>query len=316
MARKPRIDAQGSVHHVMARGNARQRIFADDADRIAFLDLLRDGVERFGHSLHAFCLMDNHIHLAVRTGEVSLSRIMQNLMFRYARHVNRRHGRVGHLFQGRFRSVVVDEGSYLLELVRYIHLNPVRAGLAKDPADWPWSGHRAYLGKERLPFLDTDWVLRQFGPEPHKARRAYERFVLQRIAEGHRPELHTGEEDPRVLGDGAFVEKVLGMAGGARARPSLEALVSRVCEACGLDEASLGSPGKGRREAEARGIVALLAQESGAASLTEVGRRFGRDVTAVSMALLRVRRKARTDADLRNRVARLKAALEIAAIVT
>lgn len=224
MARKPRIDAQGCVHHVMARGNGGQRIFVDDADRIAFLDLIRDGVERFGHSLYAFCLMDNHIHLALRTGEAHLSRIMQNLMFRYTRHSNRRLRRVGHLFQGRFRSVVVEDGRYLMELVRYIHLNPVRAHLVEDPADWAWSGHRAYLGKEQLPFLDAGWVLRQFAPEPSPARRAYERFVLQGMGEGHGPAFRSGEVDARIIGDEGFVEKVLGVSGRTSPKPSLDSV--------------------------------------------------------------------------------------------
>jgi REP element-mobilizing transposase RayT len=290
----------------MARGNGGQRIFVDDADRIAFLDLIRDGVDRFGHSLYAFCLMDNHIHLALRTGEAHLSRIMQNLMFRYTRHSNRRLRRVGHLFQGRFRSVVVEDGRYLMELVRYIHLNPVRAHLVKDPADWAWSAHRAYLGKEQLAFLDSDWVLRQFAPEPKPARRAYERFVLQGMGEGHGPAFRSGEVDARIIGDEGFVLKVLGASGRTCPKPSLDSVVSAVCEAYGMDEATLAAPGKGRREAEARGIVALLAQDTGAAGVTEVGRRFGRDVTASSMALLRVRAKARGDGELSGRVEGLK----------
>jgi len=151
MARKPRIHIPGGVYHVMLRGNGGQDIVFCDEDRYHLYLLVQEGVGRFGYRVHGFCWMTNHLHLAVQVGEIALSRCMQNLAFRYTRWINRRERRMGHLFQGRYQAVLVERDSYLLELVRYIHLNPVRTGMVKAPRDYPWSGHRAYLGEEVIP---------------------------------------------------------------------------------------------------------------------------------------------------------------------
>jgi len=135
MARKPRLHYIGAVYHVMVRGNSGQNIFADDEDRYRFYLFLQEGVEKFGYRIHAFCLMNNHVHLAIQVGDKPLSRIMQTLCFRYTQWVNSRQKRVGHLFQGRYKAIVVDADAYLAELVRYIHLNPVRAKIVKTPED-------------------------------------------------------------------------------------------------------------------------------------------------------------------------------------
>jgi len=133
MARKPRVHYPGAFYHVILRGNGGQSIFFDDKDRTRFYFLAQEGIERFGHRIHAFCLMTAHVHMAIQVGDVSLSRILQNLSFRYARWVNWGQSRSGHLFQGRYKAVLVDADVYLQELTRYIHLNPVRAGMVKEP---------------------------------------------------------------------------------------------------------------------------------------------------------------------------------------
>ncbi len=156
MVRKPRVQIPGALYHVILRGNGGQTIFSDNKDRYHLYSLVEKGTERFGHRIPAFCLMGNHVHLAIQMSEVPLSRIIQNLSFRYTRWVNWRLGRSGHLFQGRYKAVLVDEDIYLKELTRYIHLNPVRVGIVKDPKDYPWSGHRAYLGLEAIPWLTTE----------------------------------------------------------------------------------------------------------------------------------------------------------------
>ncbi len=155
MARKPRLHYPGAVYHVMARGNGGQPVFTDDEDRYRFYLFLQEGVEKFGHRIHAFCLMKNHVHLAIQVREKPLSRIMQQLCFRYTQWVNVRQKRIGHLFQGRYKAILVDADSYLAELVRYIHLNPVRARMVKTPDRYPWSGHRAYLGHKKLSLADN-----------------------------------------------------------------------------------------------------------------------------------------------------------------
>ena len=151
MARKPRIHLPGGFYHVILRGNSGQPVFFTDEDCCRFYLLLQEGTCRFGYRIHAFFLMTNHIHLVIQVGAIPLSRGMQNLSFRYARWINWRKKRTGHLFQGRYKAVLVDGDSYLLELIRYIHLNPVRAGMVTDPEEYLLSGHRAYLGIENLP---------------------------------------------------------------------------------------------------------------------------------------------------------------------
>ena len=138
MARKPRLHVPGGLYHVILRGNAHQDVFFSAGDRHFFYELLAEGVARFGYRVHAFCLMSNHLHLALQAGDVELSAGMQNLSFRYTRYLNTRLKRVGHVFQGRFRALLVDQDGYGLALVRYVHLNPVRARMAKQASESNW----------------------------------------------------------------------------------------------------------------------------------------------------------------------------------
>ncbi len=197
MARKPRIHIPGGYYHVMLRGNGGSDIFFSDEDRFHFYLLMQEGIERFGHRIHAFCLMGNHVHLVIQVREISLSRIMQNLSFRYTRWVNARQKRTGHLFQGRFKALLVDEDSYLLTLVRYTHLNPVRAGMVSDPIEYPWSSHAVYLGDEVLPWLESQATLSQFSEHLDLARKQYVEFISQGMNEAHQPEFHCGAIDTR-----------------------------------------------------------------------------------------------------------------------
>ena len=143
MARKPRLHVPGGLYHVILRGNARQDVFFVSGDRHFFYQLLAEGVTRFGYRVHAFCLMTNHLHLALQAGDEGLSAGMQNLSFRYTRYLNARLGRVGHVFQGRFKAFLVDQDRYGLALIRYLHLNPVRASMVRQPGAYRWSSHRA-----------------------------------------------------------------------------------------------------------------------------------------------------------------------------
>lgn len=176
-------------------------IFSDNEDRYRVYFFVQEGVERFGHRVLVFCLMTNHVHMAIQVGEVSLSRIMQNLTFRYTRWENWRLNRSGHLFQGRYKSVLIDADSYLLELTAYIHLNPVRAAMVDKLDAYPWSSHRAYLGKELIPWLNTDYVLANFSPIISKARQQFVKFVADRSSDGHQEEFYgKGSVDNRVMG--------------------------------------------------------------------------------------------------------------------
>ncbi|MCP4307705.1 MAG: transposase [bacterium] len=224
MARKPRLHVPGGLYHVMLGGNGGQDVFYDEEDRYHLYLLIQQGVERYGHRIHAFCCMTNHIHLAIQVAEDPLSGIMQNLSFRYTRWINKKQARTGHLFQGRYKAILVDAHTYLLELVRYIHLNPVRAGMVEKPEDYAWSGHRAYMGIETLPWLETDWVLSQFAKRLTTCRKRYAVFVKEGIEEGYRQEFHHGGEDGRVLADDRFLEQVLGK----RVQPSPEVSLEEI----------------------------------------------------------------------------------------
>ncbi|KPK95336.1 MAG: transposase [Deltaproteobacteria bacterium SM23_61] len=311
MARKPRIHYPGAVYHVVVRGNARQEIFFSAADRFHFLSLLQDGLERYDHRVHAFCLMPNHIHLAVQVGEVSLSRIMQNLCFRYTQWTNRRQDRVGHLFQGRYKAVLVDGDSYLLELVRYLHLNPVRAGMVGSPEEYPWSSHLAYLGEKKLPWLTRDWVLSQFSSRRSRARKEYREFVHSGKAEGHREEFHRGKRgERRVLGDDTFIEEVLSREERRVERvPGMGKIIEKVCHYYGVKESELSAAGRGHRVSEVRGVIAWLVLESRKLTLKDLSKRVNRDISTLSSGARRVRVLSKRDTKLSATMEELKHAL-------
>lgn len=178
MARQLRLEYPGAVYHVMSRGNARQNIYRSNDDRHDFLEVLADVSARCNWLCHAYCLMGNHYHLLIETPDANLSAGMQLLNGTYSQAFNRRHRRIGHVFQGRFKGLLVERDTYLLELCRYIVLNPVRAKMVTKAADYPWSSYRATAclsAPHRC--LTLDWLLGQFGQGPASAARAYQRFV-------------------------------------------------------------------------------------------------------------------------------------------
>ncbi len=180
MARPLRIEYPGAVYHVTCRGNAREKVFLVDPDRELFLEVFAEVVERFSWRCHAYCQMTNHYHLLIETIEPTLSHGMRQLNGVYTQEFNRRHRRTGHVFQGRFKAILVERDAYLLELGRYVVLNPVRAKMVRRAQDWPWSSFRATAGLEDVPFfLATDWILEQFATSKAKAQKAYRKFVSE-----------------------------------------------------------------------------------------------------------------------------------------
>jgi REP element-mobilizing transposase RayT len=166
MARRARVEYPGALYHVITRGNQRQRIFRDDRDRDKYLEILSSLKNQFSFRISAYVLMLSHTHLLLESGEVPLSRIMQRLGSGYTQYFNRRHKQVGHLFQGRYKAILCDKGSYLLELTRYLHLNPVRAKVVKDPWEYKWSSYGGYVGKgQGQPWLDSAEVLCRVPPD-------------------------------------------------------------------------------------------------------------------------------------------------------
>lgn len=182
MARPLRIEFPGAVYHITSRGNARQAIFTDDEDRGGFLDVLSMVVERFKWLCHAYCLMENHYHLLIETPNANLSKGMRELNGVYTQGFNQRYRRVGHLFQGRYKAIIVEKDHHLLSLCRYVVLNPVRVGLIRKPEQWRWSNYKATIGLAKRPsFLTIDWVLSQFGGRKRMAMEKYRRFVMEGI---------------------------------------------------------------------------------------------------------------------------------------
>jgi REP element-mobilizing transposase RayT len=207
MTRPLRIDLAGALYHVTSRGDRREDIFHDDSDRRDWLSLLEQVCERFNWRCHAYCQMTNHYHIVVETPDANLSHGMRQLNGVYTQRFNRRHRLVGHLFQGRFTGVLVERETHLLELARYVVLNPVRAGMVTDAAEWPWSSYAAMTGATATPsWLTTDWLLSRFGQDRHKARMRYVDFV--RAGVGQAP-IWEALRHQLFLGSEAFVEQII-----------------------------------------------------------------------------------------------------------
>lgn len=303
MARKPRVHFPGALYHVIARGNQRQKIFRSSEDYTYYLGLLGRYQQRYGFRLYAYVLMSNHVHLLMEAGQVPLSKIMQGLQQTYTLYFNRRYHLVGHLFQGRYKAIVCERDSYLLELVRYLHLNPVRSHIVKDPARYPWSSHKAYLGNasREQRGIETSWVLSQFSRHRAEAVRRYRRFVLEGIAEGHREDLYATKEQ-RYLGDEKFVEQVSREVGERQPRSvrvELGEVEEAVCREYDLSLDLLQARSKDRRGSFGRAVVAYLGQELGGIKLGQVADRYGRDQVSLSLGLKRLRERIAEDAELR-----------------
>lgn len=205
MARPIRIEYAGALYHVTARGDRREDIFLGDDDRVDWLEVLGQTCQRFNWVVHAYCQMTNHYHLLVETIDGNLSKGMRQLNGVYTQHFNRHHDQVGHLFQGRYKAILVQKESYLLELSRYIVLNPLRARMVKRLDQWPWSSYQATMGVATAsPWLDTDWLLSQFGKQRKRARIKYYQFMMMGM---DLPSPLDATRHQLLLGDDEFVEQ-------------------------------------------------------------------------------------------------------------
>ncbi|MBI3301593.1 MAG: transposase [Deltaproteobacteria bacterium] len=287
MARKPRIEFPGACYHVLTRGNHRQVIFHDAADRAYYLERLEHYRHRYRFRLYAYVLMANHVHLLLETGVVPLAKIMQGLQFTYTRYYNRRYRKVGHLFQGRYQAILVDRDTYLRELVRYVHLNPARLRPPGDPRRYPWSSHRAYLGEPSPVKVETALVLGQFGSRVGRARHAYGQFMAAGRSLGHQGKYYE-TVDQRFLGDPRFVAAVQRQVRGARESaggPPVVAfprLVQAVAQMQHLEPQALLRSDRRRVGGNARAMLVYLAREWGGLSTKELGRRLQRDPSLIS----------------------------------
>jgi len=282
MSRPLRIEFEGAVYHVTSRGNARQTIFADRADNEQFLEILASVVEKFNWLCHAYCLMRNHYHLLIETPEGNLSAGMRHLNGVYTQQFNRRHGSVGHLFQGRYKAILVEKDSHLLALCRYVVLNPVRAGLVNGPDQWKWSNYRATIGTARIPpFLTVDWLLSQFGDSRKQTRLQYKKFVLSGTDEDSPWESLRGQI---LLGTAGFVEKfrpLLERSERIREIPQAQRYVARPS----IDDLLSSEKIKDKR---ARDQAIYDAHMSYRYTLREIGEHLGVHYATVSRAITRV----------------------------
>ena len=327
MPRKARIDAPGALHHIILRGIEDSAVFRDDTDCENFLDRLGRLLIESSTPCLAWALMDNHVHMLLRTGLVPISTLMRRLLTGYAQQFNRRHRRHGVLFQNRYKSILCEEQPYLLALVRYIHLNPLRAGAVKDMdalRAYHRSGHSVLMGKAMREWQDTEYVLRLFGDSVRAARRAYERVVAKGVNQGRRPELVGGGlirsvggwsaikalrtfgmrimGDERILGSGDFVQSVLNQAQEQYEKKTLagvkglklETLIERVTKKLGLVPADVWSASRQRTIAHARAIICTLAIEYLGISGREVSYQLSLSPSAVSKLAQRGRKEALT----------------------
>jgi len=320
MPRKARVDAAGTFHHIMARGIDRCRIFRNDRDLEDFLRRLSLILPATHTRCFAWALMPNHVHLVLKTGDVPIAEVMRRLLTGYAVSFNRRYRRNGHLFQNRYKSILCDEEPYLLQLVRYVHLNPVRANLAEGMAGldkYHYCGHSALLGKHTRDWQDTETVLRRFSHKRSVARQRYHRFIQKGLTQGKRDDLIGGglvrsaggwsavqamrrtdavyASDERMLGDGPFVERVLRevqerMEHGLMLHAlgvTLETITRRVAEVTGCPEEEVQRPGKNPPRVRARSLLCYWAVRELGMSQSDLGRRLNLSSAGVSLSVRR-----------------------------
>jgi putative transposase len=307
MARKPRIHFPGALYHVIARGNQRQDIFSNGSDYKAYIGFLWEYKSRFQFRLYAYALMRNHVHLLMEVGTTPLARVMQALQYRYSRYFNWKYKKVGHLFQGRYKAILCDKDSYLLELVRYIHLNPVRSGLAKDPRRYPWISHSNYLGKDSNGLIEEDFVLSQFGKDRSVALRNYQKFILDSLNLGHQEKFYE-VKDQRFLGQDEFIERVESKN---QEWPLLydipmKDIAEAVGEEMGISLERIYSLTRDRQGAQGRGLAAYLGRKLSGHAVIDMARYFKRNPIVISQAVAKAERWISGDKKFGKRIERVE----------
>lgn len=320
MPRHARIDVPGALHHIICRGIERRKIFRQKKDYRDFITRLSAIVTETKTGCYAWALIPNHFHLLLKTGEAPIASVMRRLLTGYAVSFNHRHRRHGHVFQNRYKSILCQQDSYLLELVRYIHLNPLRAGLVSDfgkLASFPYAGHKALTGTQPDDWQDTAAVLALFDEDPGQARHRYIQFVHDGIAQGRRTDLIGGglvrslggwaavhalsksrdfyKSDERILGDSGFVEDTLKTAEEFYLRRhalriqgiTLDHLLDVVAGITEIPKQEIMQPGKARPLVQARSLLCFWAARELGMSLTDLARETGLSVPSISMSVQR-----------------------------
>lgn len=323
MPRTARLDAPGTLHHVMIRGIERRNIFRNKTDRLDFLERLEKLIPESGIVCYGWAFLSNHAHFLFKTGHLPLSQFMRRLLTGYVVNFNRRHKRHGQLFQNRFKSIVCQEDVYLRELIRYIHLNPVRAGLVNelDGLDnYPYSGHKALMGQLECPWFPVDEILTLFGQSTGSGRAAYRNYVEEGIEQGRKEELvggglvrsaggwaevkksqNHGMSDERILGDSEFVNATLAQAEESLSRHyvlkaqgfDLQYIVTKAAEIFQIESNEIYSSGRQSLIVSARSLVCFWAVRELGMSLSELARTFNMTVPGIGYAVTRGERIAK-----------------------
>lgn len=291
MPRMPRIHYPGAFYHVILRGNAREDIFFSKNDRDYFYVLLNETVLRYKYRLHGFCLMTNHVHLIIEVGNVPLSKIMQNISFRYARYINQQLNRVGHLFQGRYKAILVEAENYLLVLIKYVHLNPIRAHMVMNLEDYLWSSHHAYVSKKKISFLTTDIVLGFFSSDRFAAQNLYLKFLLDdNLNESSQKEFQVGNQKSRsILCGSNFLENLnLNENIPVEYTFTLEQIINFICSHYGVTKYDLQNISRKHLFSKIRASAAWLTQQLRICTLTNVACYFHKDVSTLAEAINRL----------------------------
>jgi REP element-mobilizing transposase RayT len=306
MARPLRITFPGAFYHVTSRGNEQKAVFRSKRDREKFLEYLQSATERYNARIQAYCLMDNHYHLLLETPSANLPQIMRHINGAYTTYFNIKRSRSGHLFQGRYKAILVDKDSYAKELSRYIHLNPVRAEMVKTPGAYPWSSYNAYIGKSEAPdWLHRDFILAYFGKRPTAAQKGYRDFV-QAIA-GHEYESPLTEATAKlVLGSAEFVQHVknsyLGDRTGSRDLPALR----QIHVGIGMEPILDLVAGELKNiPAQIKNASIYLCRKHTGEKLRTIGKHFGISDAAVSQACKRFEARIESDQLLKGEIAAL-----------
>jgi len=315
MPRQARLDAPGTLHHVIVRGIEKRKIAVDDNDRRDFVSRMGNLSSETGTTIYAWSLMSNHAHILLRSGAAGLPKFMRRLLTGYAVSYNQRHSRHGHLFQNRYKSIVCEEDAYFKELLRYIHLNPLRARLVRNMAEldrYRWCGHSVVMGKVKNEWQDPDYVLRWFGKKQGEAKRAYRRYVKEGIEQGRRLDLVGGglirsmggwsqvvsmrklglkeRSDERILGSGDFVNEVVNEANkalrhqfaGRERAGKVDQYIKELCQEEGINIEELRSGSRRPEVSRIRRQLAIELMETYGAPLAEIARQVGVSTSAIS----------------------------------
>jgi putative transposase len=315
MPRQARLDVPGALHHIMVRGLDKTNIFRDDEDRVRFLERLGLTVSDGKCTVYAWVLMDNHVHILFKSGKQGISAVMRKLLTWYAQYFNRKHRRTGHLFENRYKSILCDEDNYFLALIRYIHLNPIRANIVttlEQLDSYPWSGHRTLIGKAKHPWMDAEYALSEFGTTRRKAINEYRRFMQTGLNQGQLSELTGGglvrskggwsqvlsarrsgrKEgfDERILGGGDFVNAILKEAEEKTTRQlkfrrsgkTIDKIIDEECKKERISVNELKGGGRRRKVSTLRATIAKRGLDELGLSMAEIARYVG--VTTSSIA--------------------------------